>query len=252
MHPVNPSDYSAFICAANNSRCGTVYPLSIAEGFQRGDIFTASEDNACAVLFWAHCGFAYLSGHSDGKFLESIYSVMTSGRPRRLHLMTADDEVVSFFQDKKRIAVENRFLFDYHGTDIPPDLSLSPAFKIKEIDLSLLRRISGSIIPSLFWKDDENFLENGKGYCIICGDDIAAWAFSAAISSTEVDIGIETSPGYKRRGLGAVAAQAMIDYVTAQGKKPLWACHFKNTASEKMAEKLGIVKSSVITVIRPD
>ena len=62
-------------------------------------------------------------------------------------------------------------------------------------------------MPSLFWKDKYEFLKNGKGYCIIHGDDIAAWAFTAALSTEEIDIGIETSPKYQRCGLGLVVVK---------------------------------------------
>ena len=36
----------------------TVYPRSIIEGFQQGDVFTDGK----AALFWHNCGFAFLCG----------------------------------------------------------------------------------------------------------------------------------------------------------------------------------------------
>lgn len=77
-----------------------------------------------------------------------------------------------------------------------------------------------------------------------------SWAFSAAVSTKEIDIGIETNSQYQQRGLGFIVARKMIQYVISQGKKPVWACHYKNAASEKMAEKLGFNKKTECSVIK--
>ncbi len=36
----------------------------------------------------------------------------------------------------------------------------------------------------------------------------------------------------------------MIQYCFEQHKRPVWACHSKNIASQKLAEKIGFVKIS--------
>ncbi len=47
-----------------------------------------------------------------------------------------------------------------------------------------------------------------------------------------------------------IVAKKMIQYAMAQSKQPVWACHYKNSASEKMAEKLGFVKVTECLVIK--
>lgn len=96
----------------------------------------------------------------------------------------------------------------------------------------------------------ESFLEKGKGYCVVKGGTVAAWAFSAAVSSTEIDIGIETDSEYRRLGLAEIAAKKMIEYCFEQNKRPVWACHQDNTASRKLAEKLGFVKTSECLTVK--
>ncbi len=90
-----------------------------------------------------------------------------------------------------------------------------------------------------------------KGYCISCGDDIATWAFSAAVSSKKIDIGVETNPKISAAGIREDSCEKkMVQYTIEQSKKPVWACHYKNDASAKMAEKLGFVKMSECSVIK--
>ncbi|MBQ6868393.1 MAG: GNAT family N-acetyltransferase, partial [Clostridia bacterium] len=85
--------------------------------------------------------------------------------------------------------------------------------------------------------------EKGRGYCVIHRENIASWAFSAAVTSEEIDIGVETAEGYKNKGLGKTVANQMIKYTLEQNKLPVWACHCTNAGSNRMAQSLGFVIS---------
>ena len=117
-------------------------------------------------------------------------------------------------------------------------------------DAELLSKIKGRITPYFSWDNADEFLSKGKGYCIVTDGEVAAWAFSAAVSSTEIDIGIETQEKYQHRGFAAIVSKAMIKYVLEQGKIPVWACHYKNIASAKLADKLGFDKVAECFVIK--
>ena len=54
---------------------------------------------------------------------------------------------------------------------------------MKKVDAELLSKISGYVVPSLFWESEEAFLEKGKGYCIVYGGEVVSVAFTAAVSS---------------------------------------------------------------------
>lgn len=253
LYRLNPLNYTDLIVIADTHNCGNIYPLSIAEGIQEGEIFTDSVKDNGALLFWSHSGFAYLSGDVDECFLEDIYRLMLDrnrANTKRFLLMTRDEYILEYFESKDSVVIEKRHLFGYltnNGFVEPP---LPFGYELKEIDNQLLNKISGKIVPALFWKNINDFMVKGKGYCITCDNDIASWAFSAAVSSKEIDIGIETNPQYKQQGLGLMAAKKMIQYIIEQGKKPVWACHYKNIASERMAEKLGFAKVAECAVIK--
>ncbi|MBD5501450.1 MAG: GNAT family N-acetyltransferase [Lachnospiraceae bacterium] len=253
LHKLNAQQYPNLIDNANTHDCGSVYPLSIAEGIQEGDIFTNSVQDYEKVLFWAHSGFAYLAGNIDECFLEDIYELMldsSKSNTKRFLLMTRNKYIQQYFESKDDVLEEKRYLFKYSKAKGTIESSLPGGYELKELDNQLLKQISGKIVPSLFWHDINKFLIKGKGYCITCNNDIASWAFSAAVSTKEIDIGIETNPKYKQQGLGMIVANKMIQYTIEQAKEPVWACHYKNAASEKMAEKLGFIKVSECSIIK--
>lgn len=245
--------YSDFINYAADNDCGKVYPLSVSQGFQHGDIFTYSANNCEAVLFWHYCGFAYLAGKPDEAFLEDVYKLMLNSNntnSRRFILMTNNNETENFFRSKDGVCIDRRYLFEYTENQSPVIPALQSGFEIREFNSELLSEIHGGIVPSLFWESSENFLKKGKGYCILDGRNVAAWAFSAAVSSSEIDIGVETAENYRGRGLAAAAAKMMIEYAFDAGKSPVWACHCNNAASKRLAEKIGFAKTSECSIIK--
>jgi len=103
------------------------------------------------------------------------------------------------------------------------------------------------------FENNEIYLDNGQEFTLTNGDDIGnknQVSITYKSLCDEIDIGIETNPDHKKKGLGIIVANEMIQYTLQQGKKPVWACHCKNTASEKMAEKLGFVKIGECFVLK--
>ncbi len=193
MIKVPKSKYSEYVNLAESNTCNTVYPLSIAEGYQSGDVYTDSLTHPTCALFWHYCGFAYLSGKLSAGFYQDTIELMQDEKrknPRRFVLSIDDEEQEAYFSASDNLM-------------------------------------------------KEDFLQNGRGYCVMCGENIATVAFTSAISHNEVDIGIETNEQFRRRGLGVAVAKRTVQYVLSEGKAPVWQCYYKNIGSQHTAEKVG-------------
>ena len=150
----------------------------------------------------------------------------------------------------KKILILNAdtfFEFNKVSAEIP---DLPSDCELKIIDAEILSKMKGRITPYFSWSNANDFLSNGKGYCVITNGEIAAWAFSAAVSDNEIDIGVETQENYQHRGFAAIVSKAMLKYILEHNKKPVWACHYKNLASAKLAEKIGFTKIAECFVIK--
>lgn len=132
----------------------------------------------------------------------------------------------------------NRALFESRKWEIPE------GYELREIDKDVIVNLQGRIIPSFSWESQQAFLEKGKGMCLlhngdIVGNSIACNAFSAAIGNGQMDIGIETNPEYRGKGLGKVIAAQMVKYALSQGYEPIWGCDTRNIGSLRIAEAVG-------------
>ncbi len=245
-------NYSNYLSFAQKCRFGRVYPFSIAMGLQQGDIFVNSKNNCRTVLFWHKCGFAHISGGYDEAFLDSLYDIILDKKgmnPRRF-LLFADSRTAEFYKNKENIEIERRYFFEYADNCNCAECILPNNCEIKEIDTEILSEINGRITPYFSWSDSKEFLSNGKGFCLFEKGIAAAWAFSSAVSDEEIDIGVETDVRFQHKGYASVVSRSMVNYVLSENKTPLWACHYQNTGSIKLAEKLGFKKTEECTVVR--
>jgi len=54
-----------------------------------------------------------------------------------------------------------------------------------------------------------------------------------------LEIGIETTKGYVRKGFALQSCSALIDYCLENKLEPVWGCKLENVGSFKLAQKLG-------------
>lgn len=101
----------------------------------------------------------------------------------------------------------------------------------------------GSPAPGQFWPDAAAFLAHGGGTVVEVHGAAAAIAFCAFRVDDEVELGIETLPAFRRRGLASVAASAMIENLLAAGRTPVWSCREDNVGSLRLADALGFTVS---------
>ncbi len=249
MEKVSKNNYGNYILWAKENTANTVYPCSIAESFQAGDIYVNDGVNVESVFFWHYCGFGYISGKASEKMLNNIYSEMISSHnDRRLVLITSDDDVIAFFRDRD-VLMDSRTEYSYlhQGSILAIERNV---FRIEQIDSENISKIEGRIIPSFSWESPDQFLKDGFGYIALDKGRVCAVAFSAAVSSDEVDIGVETHEEYRRKGLAGLLAGKMCEHIISIGKRPVWAHSILNKGSMNTALKCGFVQDRINTVIK--
>ena len=212
------------------------YPLSIVEGYQRGEIYVDNADHPMCALFWHYCGFAFIAG-SYTEHIDEICEMMNnlpSDNSNRLVLQSKND--IAELEVNNMIRRE-RYCFTFVGPI--GEICIPDGCKVCPISSDNYDLIHGRIIPAFSWKDKEDFLKNGFGFCLMKGNEVLSSAFSAAISNEYVDIGIETNEKYRGNGYGKTVAAAMAEQILYQEKKPTWACDIQNEGSMRLACKVG-------------
>jgi RimJ/RimL family protein N-acetyltransferase len=101
-----------------------------------------------------------------------------------------------------------------------------------------------------------NYLTHGFGFVVMDGDIWASWSMSDCVAKSEAEIGIYTMPEYRRRSLGTIAVAAAVDYCVSRGIESIgWHCNDGNTASQRIAEKVGFELIKTLEryyIVRPE
>ena len=110
---------------------------------------------------------------------------------------------------------------------------------IVKTDAVLFEQMTGSVIPQKFWDNAKDFETNGSGYTLLHNGEIAATASSAFVHENRLEIGIETVEKYRGNGYAELVCCKLIDKCLESGLVPVWSCRSENTASVRLAGKLG-------------
>ena len=241
MKTIPQNEYINYISAASSMDICRVYPMSVAERLQNGQIYT---DNGIS-LFRHKNNFAFITGTPTADFIDEIYSLIINGG---MKFMCTDNAVCETIAKRPDIATATRYLYDF-PSDSAPLLTLPDGYSFANIDKDTFNAITGRVAPSVFWDSAEDFLTNGIGVCVMHGSKPVSWAFSAAISSDEFDIGIQTAEAHRGKGLSKAAAAKLINDMLPY-KRPTWMCHSTNKGSAHIAESLGFRKYGQCTMLK--
>lgn len=131
------------------------------------------------------------------------------------------------------------FKFDYYKyAKFKENLRTTDAV-ITKTSQRIFNAMRGSVIPSNFWNNADDFLKNGVGFSLLFDGRLACTAFSAFLMDNKLELGMETIPEYRGKGFAQYTCSQLIDYCLENDYEPIWACRLENIGSFQLAEKLG-------------
>jgi RimJ/RimL family protein N-acetyltransferase len=136
-----------------------------------------------------------------------------------------------------------RYLEDiYFVLDRPAPSYRHPAVRVlTAADLPLLEAAPPELHSSL-WGSARTLMSEGTVACAIVDGEIVATALCSGRSERYADVGVYTRQEYRGLGLSTAAAALVAGQVQARGLIPTWSTGGHNTASLRVAQKLGFVE----------
>jgi hypothetical protein len=99
-----------------------------------------------------------------------------------------------------------------------------------------------------FWGSVDAFLKTGLGYVLVDEEEIASVCCSGFVVGNIHAIDIETEQSHRRKGYAEAVARAFLAECIKKRLQPHWDCMAENTASSRLAEKLGFAQSYEYTL----
>ena len=101
------------------------------------------------------------------------------------------------------------------------------------------------------YKTHEAMLTDGIAAGAVVDGNIVAIAHTYAENDLHADIGVSTVAQWREKGFATAAASLVAEEIQARGKVPVWSCGEDNTASLRVAQKLGFTEVGRRTYVIP-
>jgi len=123
-----------------------------------------------------------------------------------------------------------------------------------------IKRIDGRLLAHCTWRDEvvqavgsvSEFFSQGIGFCVMEGHKIAAEAYACFWGHGKVEIVAFTDPEFRQRGYAGAVCSYVIEACEKLGLETYWCCDPKNTASVRLAKKLGFTNPRRFGLLRYD
>lgn len=251
MIALSENEYEKIIEPLAGINMNTLFARAVVERRMPGAVYV--DDTMHPQTFYvAHpYGLSLLFGDTGSEAFNAAlvdYMLNHTGRRRRAEQLMAfpdkwHDKIAELLLnvEQRRVTegVRINFKFNRERYLALKKLYLPKAIKIERTDGDLFSVIEGTVIPKKFWRGAEEFCRGGAGYTAIENDEPASTAYAAFIDGGRLEIGIETVEKYRGRKFALAVCAALVDYCLEKGYEPLWACRADNTASYRLALKLG-------------
>ena len=189
---------------------------------------------AC-VLKTNYYNWSFIGGAPDAAWLSAVLNHLRARDSFFLNAHPALDALVPPIVPER---VSERYAFADRADDGAQTV-LPEGFVLRETDAALVARAMWQREIVLAMGSAENFLANGLGMCITCGDEICSEAYAVFRGDGKFELGIITAEKYRGRGFAHAACLALARKCEAQGLAVYWSCDQKNFGSVATARKLG-------------
>ena len=250
MKLLETKDYYKAAASIATVRINTLFARAVIEQKVQGKIYVDNPESPQTFYILHPYGMSLLFGKSDNeKFNQKFKNYVLNINEERCH-----DEWMQTYPNDWDVVLRN--LFEQPELILEFDVRVNFKFSEKKyvqtkqtFDSGNIRvhsttendftEMVGTVIPSKFWKDSNDFVSNSIGFSVYYDNKLAAIAFAACIEGNTLELGIETNELYRGKHLAYKACSALLDYCLDNGFNPVWACRLENTGSYKLAQALG-------------
>ncbi len=240
----------------------TLFARAVIDGRVSGKVYADEEENPKTFYIVHNYGMSLLLGDTTNQVFNSAfkeYALNTNGERNNHEWMQVypaawESVLKDLFQDKLITSAENtshltkgvvelntrvNFKFNQEKYSGMNQTAHDPKIEIIQNNEEVYERMTGSVVPRYFWDSAADFKQNAVAYCLYYDGQLAATAFSSFVEGNALELGIETVPQFRGKGLAQKVCAALINYCLAHNFEPVWACRLENIGSYVLAQKLG-------------
>lgn len=249
MIRLETNDYSKLNILLENAAINTLFAWAVIEQKVKGVVYVDNADVPRTCYIHHPYGMSLLAGNSNitgfnQRFKEyalNIRQERTKEEWIQAYPDTWDKVLRDLFVDNEAIIeYDTRINFRFNKTKFCRESSHTDKdIHIQKTTKDDFAAMKGTVIPAHFWDKANDFETEGQGYSLYYKHKLAAIAFASFVKENILELGIETVEAYRGKHFAYKVCTELIGFCLENNLEPFWSCRLSNTASYKLAEKLG-------------
>ncbi len=262
MIELEKQDYPKARGSLKNVTINSLFARAVIERHISGTVYADNKDKPTTFYVVHPYGMSLLFGnHKNSEFNSAVkdYALNKNGSRNGFEWMQAfpndwHNVIKELFKENLINSSENKNNltagFIELNTRVNFEFDLDKYFNFREnlnptngtitnTTKDIFNSMQGSVVPSNFWNNADDFLNNGVGFSLFSDGQLACTAFSSFLMDNMLELGMETIPKYREKGFAQQTCCRLIDYCLDNDYKPIWACRLENIGSVHLARKLG-------------
>jgi RimJ/RimL family protein N-acetyltransferase len=261
IHELEPKDFSKVIPLFRGHK--RYLPVqAVVEGKYPGRVFVDDDAEPRTAMVWAIGRWAYIEGDADNEAFNlslaefvhrtiipdslrikmNWFELYANSAPRWMQNL---ESCLGEFNLSKH--TESTFVWDKRRyRSFRAQHSCPPEWMVKKAKIPILpaRAREAALVP------EEFRIATAVGFKLIVKDEVVAQCRSNGFTSgIEFMIDVETfKKDDREKGYATAASAALLDYCLKNRLVPLWETTEDNTASRRLAQKLGFVENEIYPV----
>lgn len=231
---------------------------AVIDGTSRGIVYVDNTDNPETALIYAVGTILMLVGDPHNKDFNNDFNRLIDNELRQDFLDTCGGtwfKGTSFDERWEAVLIDlfshrnyetyNECIYKFDVEKFILNKTSAPSINkatIRKIDKQLLNNAENEEIFEDFWdfwKEEEDFLKRGFGYCVVEENKVLSACFSAYVSENNHEIYVRTLEEARNRGLATLSCMAYINDCLEKGYEPHWSTYEANIRSCQLAERCG-------------
>lgn len=256
MMPIEKKDYHHLIKPLKQVPFNHLFARSVVEGHISGTVYVDDKDHPCAYyIIHPYCMSLLLGDSCNASFNEAFlkYALSKNSKSYRDQwLQVSPGAWNTLLNDyvfdpgdsrespcNKGIELHTRVNFRFNPDKYRDFKKCNRNAIAFRADRKVFHEMTGSVVPAHFWDNADDFCKHGVGFSVYENNTLASTAFSAFIHGDQLELGIETRVDLQGRGYARLVCSVLIDHCLEHNFVPVWSCRLGNTASYKLALRLG-------------
>jgi GNAT superfamily N-acetyltransferase len=213
--------------------------FNVLEGVTRGEILVDDPSRpSWAAVREAMFGTLYLGGQVDSSLLTFLVEHFRQSGQVGIACWL-DDPLNEMIPSDPDYGGRTLYFTKRLPVIDAPSIRLPPGYNLVSRDADHLSRSLDYEATLHSFGTEEDILRHTLGVLILDGDTLVCEAASGAPSQGLIEMGVKTAEEYRGRGFATVACIQLIEICEARGYNTWWDCAKQNTASVRLANKLG-------------